>query len=195
MPSYDTERAGQRLFPVVIDERARDEPDMVWCSLPYDDADLSQGYEDITYAVFANAINKLSWFLVKNVGRPTNFESIAYFGSPDIRYHMMQMAAAKTGYKVLFSSQLNSRYMHLPLLEKTQCTTILSAVGVFVNDLLVASPRKLAHFVIPDLEDLLDHRELAPMFPYTKTFEEAQWDPYMILTTSGTTGNPKPVTL
>lgn len=32
-----------------------------------------------------------------------------------------------------------------------------------------------------------------PHFPYEKTFEQAQWDPVVVLHTSGSTGLPKPV--
>lgn len=32
-----------------------------------------------------------------------------------------------------------------------------------------------------------------PLFPYDKTYEEAEWDPVVVLHTSGSTGLPKPV--
>lgn len=32
-----------------------------------------------------------------------------------------------------------------------------------------------------------------PHFPYDKTFEEAKWDPFVVLHTSGSTGLPKPI--
>lgn len=32
-----------------------------------------------------------------------------------------------------------------------------------------------------------------PHFPYNKTYEEAQWDPVVVLHTSGSTGFPKPI--
>lgn len=32
-----------------------------------------------------------------------------------------------------------------------------------------------------------------PHFPYTKSFEEAEWDPVVVLHTSGSTGLPKPI--
>lgn len=32
-----------------------------------------------------------------------------------------------------------------------------------------------------------------PHFPYDKTYEEAEWDPLVVLHTSGSTGLPKPV--
>lgn len=45
---------------------------------------------------------------------------------------------------------------------------------------------------IPALDEILDVQSVEP-FPYTKTFEEALWEPFCILHTSGTTGVPKPI--
>lgn len=71
---------GQRLLPAVIDQRARDEPQSAWCSLPVDDYDLSKGFEDITISRFANAINRLAWFIESTIGKSSTFETVAYFG-------------------------------------------------------------------------------------------------------------------
>ncbi|KUI55865.1 Acyl-CoA synthetase family member 2, mitochondrial [Cytospora mali] len=181
---------GRRLLPAVVDQLARDEPDRAWCSLPRDDYDLSQGFEDISYARFANAINKLAWFIEESIGKSTTFETVAYLGISDVRYHMIQLAVCKTGHKVLFSSQINSQAVHLSLLEQTDCNVIFTANGVLVNDILSARPMK--HAVIPALDDLLESEEV-PHYPYEKTYEEAKNDPYLILHTSGTTGQPKPI--
>ena len=94
-PNYDG-----RLLPVLIDEIARDEPSKPGFSFPEADDDLSRGYIDVTYANFANAINQLAWLIEDSLGRPCTFETMAYLGKPDIRYHFLQMAAAKTGYQV-----------------------------------------------------------------------------------------------
>ena len=183
---------GRRLLPVVIDEYARNEPDRAWASIPLDDWDLTQGYEDVSYDAFANAINKLAWFIERHVGRSSTFETIAYLGVPDIRYHMIQMAVCKTGHKVLFSSQLNSLYVHSLLMRQTECVALFSAVGVHVDDILADIP-SLVHARVPDLDDLLNKDDRAPLYPYTKTFEEARFDPYLVMHTSGTTGEPKTV--
>lgn len=178
---------GRRLLPAFIDQRAQDEPDSAWCSLPVDDYDLSKGFEDISIARFANAINRLAWFINENIGKSSTFETVAYFGVPDIRYHMMQMAVCKTGHKVLFSSPVNSKEVHLALMEQIGCGAVFSAVGVHVGDILKERPAK--HVVIPELDDLLE-AEKVPHWPYTKTYEEAKHDPYLVLHTSGTTGMP-----
>lgn len=71
---------GRRLLPAVVDQRARDEPDSPWCSLPVDDYDLSKGFEDISMFRFANAINRLAWFIKEQIGTSSTFETVAYLG-------------------------------------------------------------------------------------------------------------------
>lgn len=97
------------------------------------------------------------------------------------------MAVCKTGHKVLFPSQINNKDFHVLLLGQMDCNICFSGQGVHVSDMLAARPMK--HAVIPDLEDLLDQTK-APYYPYEKTFEEAKYDPYVVLHTSGTTGIP-----
>lgn len=87
---------GKRLLPVIIDQLAHEDPDRPWGSIPRDDYDLSQGYADISYAAFANAINKLAWMVEKSIGRSDSFETIAYLGTPDVRYHMVCDLPSKT---------------------------------------------------------------------------------------------------
>ena len=91
---------GHRLLHVTIDEIAEETPDRTWASIPKSN-NLSEGYRDVSFAMFANAINRLSWFLKSNLGPGlTRFRTVAYIGLPDMRYHVMSMAAAKTQLKV-----------------------------------------------------------------------------------------------
>ncbi|KUI66503.1 hypothetical protein VM1G_01339 [Cytospora mali] len=182
---------GKRLLPPIIDELAQEDPNRPWASIPRDDYALPQGFVDISYAALANAINKLAWLIERSIGRSNSFETIAYLGIPDIRYHMIQMAVCKTGHKVLYSSQLNSLAVHVSLMEQMDCKYVFYAVGVNFADIIRSRP--MGTFVVPELDDLLDLNDKAPLFPYTKTFEEAFHDPYMVLHTSGSTGVPKPV--
>ena len=81
---------------------------------------------------------------------------------------------------------------HLNLLEKCDCDYFISATGVKVDDIISARPMK--HFIMPELDELLDDQAgFAPKYPYEKTFEQAISDPYLILHTSGSTGLPKPI--
>ncbi|KAI1346772.1 hypothetical protein F5Y01DRAFT_264280 [Xylaria sp. FL0043] len=179
------------VLPVVIDELARNDPHRPWASIPVDDNDLTRGYEDINYETLASAIDKLAWVIDSAIGKSTTFETIAYLGTSDLRYHMMQMAACKTGHKVLFSSHLNSLSVHLSLLEKTDCRTLFYSENVQVEDMLAA--RSMKHVLVPSIDDLIDVNNRAEKYPYTKTYEDAAFDPYTVLHTSGTTGDPKPI--
>lgn len=85
---------GRRLQPTVIDARATEEPDKPWASLPFDDYDLSKGFEDISYATLATAIDKMAWFIEGQIGKSSTFETIAYLGVSDIRYHIIEVDCA-----------------------------------------------------------------------------------------------------
>lgn len=169
----------KKLLPVAIDEIASEEPDRPWASLPHDDWDLAKGFEDISFAALANAINKAAHAIEAAFGRSSTFEAFAYLGVPDVRYHIVQMAAIKTGYKVLFSSPLNTTNIHVSVMKKTGCVAFLSAVGVLVDDILEVLPVK--HALIAELDDLLDLGDRVPPYPFNKTWEEGKFDPYLII--------------
>ena len=59
-----------------------------------------------------------------------------------------------------------------------------------MDDLLKGNTPR--HIVIESLAALLLKKDVAP-YPYNKTFEEAQHDPFVVIHTSGSTGLPKPV--
>ncbi|OQV06585.1 hypothetical protein CLAIMM_11132 [Cladophialophora immunda] len=159
---------GRRLFPDAIDEIAENDP-----TRP-----------------FANAINRAAWFIESTFGHSADSPTLAYVGKSDMRYHILAMAAAKTGYQVLFSSHINSLAAHLNLLQLCKCHLFLSAEGVDVSDILAA--RSMNHAVCPELDELLDPSP-ADKYPMPKTFDQAARDTFLILHSSGTTGLPKPI--
>lgn len=77
-------------------------------------------------------------------------------------------------------------------MQQTDCTVLLFAVGVHVHDIVNERP-SLKHVQIPELHEFLETTERPCPYPYRKTFEQAKYDPYLVLHTSGTTGTPKPV--
>lgn len=183
---------GKRLLPVIIDEAAASEPDRAWASLPIDDYDLERGFEDVSYAAFANAINKVAHCIDAAFGHSDTFETIMYLGVPDLRYYMLLYAVCKTGHKVLFSSHHNTLETHLSLMNQTACRYLLLSRGVYAGDILEQRPMPTAE--LPELDDVLNVDDMAAPIPYTKTYEEAKDDPFVIVHTSGTTGPPKPIT-
>ena len=50
-------------------------------------------------------------------------------------------------------------------------------------------------FVLPSERELLDETEDVPHIPYDKDFSEAQWEPFVVLHSSGSSGFPKPIVL
>lgn len=82
--------------------------------------------------------------------------------------------------------------MNASLLEKTQCSHVLYAheLEAIVNPLLHERPELRIHKILP-LKDLI--LSAAEHYPFDKEYEEARWDPILILHSSGSTGAPKPV--
>ena len=89
----------QKLLPTLIDERASSEPDRLYCAF-VKTANIDDGVVKISYSEFANAVNRLAWFIEETFGKSDNFTTLAYIGLSDIRYAMLTLAAAKTGHKV-----------------------------------------------------------------------------------------------
>ena len=54
----------------------------------------------ITYGRLANAVNRIAWWLVDNLGVAKNHETLAYIGPNDLRYPAFILGAVKAGYKV-----------------------------------------------------------------------------------------------
>ena len=89
---------GQRLVPHLIDDIAHNDPFRTFCSLAKS-SDISDGFQDVSYGSFANAINYLAWWIEVNLGKNSTFETVSYIGPPDLRYIVLTIAAQKTGYK------------------------------------------------------------------------------------------------
>ena len=89
---------GQRLIPHLIDDIAHNNPSRTFCSLAKS-GDISDGFQDVSYGAFANAINRLAWWIEENLGKTSTFETLSYIGPPDLRYIVLTIAAQKTGYK------------------------------------------------------------------------------------------------
>ena len=89
---------GQRLIPHLIDDIAHNNGSRTFCSL-VKSSNISDGFQDISYAAFANSINRLAWWIEENVGKSSTFETLSYIGPPDLRYIILTIAAQKTGYK------------------------------------------------------------------------------------------------
>ncbi|RDH31614.1 AMP-binding enzyme [Aspergillus welwitschiae] len=186
---------GQRILTSVIEARAKADNTPPWVSVPINDQDLSQGFRDISFKELNNAANHAAHWLKQNLP-PTSepFQCFAYAGPKDLRYQILAVAAAKVQRVMVLPSPLVTPEAQLHILEKKGCTVYLrpSSMEAPVAEILKAAPH-VQTVTVPDIEAFMQEAEAEPV-NYSKTYEEGRADPWLVFHTSGTTGNPKPVT-
>ncbi|KAF2650089.1 acetyl-CoA synthetase-like protein [Lophiostoma macrostomum CBS 122681] len=184
-------RYGSRLMPIVVDEIAKHQPDLVYASVPVT-TNVNEGFREITFSEIASATNCVAAWISRSIGRSSNFDTIAYMGLVDLRYVVVFLAAVKCGYKVLLPSVRNSAWMNASLLNQTECSHLLFAKEVdgLVGPLMEHRPDLHLH-PIESLETLVQPD--IPDFPWERHYDEAKWDPILILHSSGSTGPPRPI--
>ncbi|KAL9576810.1 MAG: hypothetical protein Q9212_006797 [Teloschistes hypoglaucus] len=84
----------------------------------------------------------------------------------------------------------NSLEANLHLLEAANCTKFLTDLDIPSAFEGVFEHREMERATMPSLESCLN-LDVVPDYPYTKSFDEAQHDPFVALHTSGSTGLPK----
>jgi len=97
--AHDTPSCGQRLLPTLIDEIARSDPERPFAAIART-TKPEDGYDDVTFYRFAKAIDRCAWWLENKLGKGAGHETIAYIGSLDLMYHIVTLAAVKTGHTV-----------------------------------------------------------------------------------------------
>lgn len=91
---------------------------------------------------------------------------------------------------MFYSSPRNRPDIQVALLEKLQCTTLFTPEEMSETTGAVLERRHMNKYILPDLDHFLAQTFVKP-YPYSKTFEEARKDPYVVLHSSGSTGTPK----
>ncbi|KAF3391263.1 Iterative polyketide synthase CazM [Penicillium rolfsii] len=184
-------RPEEELLPHIVDHYAKFKPDQLYAEYPRSLTSYDEGFRPITYRAFANAINRMAWWLITTLGQG-NGEPLAYIGPNDLRYPALVLGAVKAGYCMFLPSPRNSITAHKHLLEAINCTRILTPTPrpPFISAILESVP--LSAHEIPSLDDLLSTEY--PHFEYTKSYPEGLDDKLVIIHTSGSTGIPKPVT-
>ncbi|KAI2470044.1 acetyl-CoA synthetase-like protein [Annulohypoxylon bovei var. microspora] len=191
--SLNQVKFGRRLPLQIIKERAATEPEREWVSIPRS-TNPKDGWEKITYAQFAKAINciadKIQAFA--GIAPPSTFPTIAYIGANDSRYIVFAFAAIKAGYKALFISPRNSTEGQIRLFQDTDCHFI--AHGNEFQDAVDSwkQERRMESMVVPPEKEWYTS-EGSAQIDYDRSPEQGEWDPFVVLHTSGSSGFPKPI--
>ncbi|UPK94825.1 hypothetical protein LCI18_005760 [Fusarium solani-melongenae] len=183
---------GRRLLPSLVDEIAVSDPGRVFYSVTKTN-NPADGFQDINAKTFARAVNRCAWYIEKHLGRGQDFPTLAFIGPQDVIYAILTLACVKTGYKLHLLSPQNPLEASLYLLEETDCKTFLvppkfplPIVGQLIQT------RRMNVLEMPALQHWLEDGPVE-LYPFTKTFEEARSEPFVVLHTSGSTGMPKPL--
>ncbi|KAI1409738.1 acetyl-CoA synthetase-like protein [Hypoxylon sp. FL1857] len=184
----------ERRLPLdIIKERAANEPDLEWVSIPRG-SEPKDGWEKITYAQFARAINRVANEILAFAGvpPPDKFPTIAYIGTNDSRYLPFTFGALKAGYKALFISPRNSTEGQLRLFQDTDCKFIAHSIEFqdAVDSWKKEHPMK--SLLVASEREWYSGNE-STHIEYERTFEQGEWDPFVVLHTSGSSGFPKPI--
>ncbi|KAI5363992.1 Putative AMP-dependent synthetase/ligase, fatty acyl-coenzyme A reductase, NAD-binding protein [Septoria linicola] len=180
-------------LPLVVEELARDYPNNVWMKVPRD-AELTQGWRDITYQELGNAVDGMARWMgrVFGIGR-RDTDVAAYIGINDMRYAVAQVGLIKAGYMGLLPSPRNSQEGQASLFTTTKCKYLLYSEGVdsYVETIKTAVPGVQA-VRIPSFDELVRQGSQAST-PYPGAYGNKIDDRVLILHTSGSTGLPKPI--
>lgn len=173
---------GSRLMPVEIDRLAQNNPTKVVESYPTSNSLTENCYRDVTMLDLSRAINRTCSVLEPIIGDSPKFSTFAFYGPPDMRYHLFIIAMAKLHHKALIPAPRNSPAMHLELLKLTDCGTIFHTKEMDIHKMLSDETIKDRQLhTLPDLEYLLWDEAEPKHYPFTKTYDEAKYDPFVIL--------------
>ncbi|KAL1871078.1 putative NRPS-like protein biosynthetic cluster [Diaporthe australafricana] len=117
--------------------------------------------------------------------RTIHYEQLANIINGLAWWIVEKLGPAKGDHRVL------TQAAHKSLFEALECETLVTTDPTPPAAQAILEAVKPRRLIIPDIDELLEQTHL--LFPYDKSFEEARWDPLVVIHTSGSTGLPKPL--
>jgi acyl-CoA synthetase (AMP-forming)/AMP-acid ligase II len=106
MPENDLKEPQGQLVTHIIDEKAQWMPNNTVLRYGLEDWEES-GYRTMTWKQYANAVNKVAYWLDSQLGKATTCDTIGYFGPNDPRYAILLPAVMKNERKVGMDRQFS----------------------------------------------------------------------------------------
>ncbi|KAF2651929.1 acetyl-CoA synthetase-like protein [Lophiostoma macrostomum CBS 122681] len=187
---------GTRLMPQALDSLASRTPSRTYACIATD-PDVSRGFLEVSCQDMARCVDFMAHYIVEHFGScpyPTDPETLAYIGTPDLRSAAVFLGAVKAGYKVLLPSPRNPAAMNVSLMQQTSCTKLLYAIEVtpVINGIVNCSPTIWVK-EIGSFQEMLHSNP--KHYPYDYDFATVKDRPVVILHSSGSTGTPKPIAM
>lgn len=194
MHSTARDSRGRRLIVDIVDDIAGREPDR---PIIYQQrtADAKDGWEPLTFRQFSRAIDHVAHIINNSVKKESTekFPTLAYIGPSDARYAIVLIACIKAGAQAFFISPRNSAEAQASLLKATNCSHLWITESFVPLAKSWTGDLSLNIWTVPAMEDWIN--STPEPFHYYRTFEEAEWEPCVVLHTSGSTGIPKPIVI
>jgi acyl-CoA synthetase (AMP-forming)/AMP-acid ligase II len=186
---------GRRLIVNLVDEVAAVDPSRPFVFVPRS-SEPKDGWKPVTYREISNAVNHVAHDVTDKVKKKLQqelFPTLAYIGPNDVRYLIFMLGCVKAGFKALFISPRNSVQGQLSLFEATNCNFLFYDKSYQSSVQLWLREREMKLIMVSSANSWL--QSTVTPFPYSPTFDDARWDPLVVLHTSGSTGIPKPIVL
>lgn len=116
-----------QLLNHIVDCLAARRPQTLYAEYPRSPTSHEIGHIKFTYGKFANAINRIAWWIHDTIGPGRDFETLAYIGPNDLTYPSLILGAVKAGYKV-------STY----LLNAVLCARTFTKMHIYIDSIVIS---------------------------------------------------------